>query len=333
MSKVLLKSFSFLLAFLLCCFSFSCKKEEVQEIKEEQVVYDASVITLDVLSGNATLIKFPDVTILIDCGLGGEVGSKTVEKLKSYGVTDIDYFILSHMDENHIGATENILDNFNVKTAYVPDILDVLLDEYPLYKTHYEAIKNKIGVDNVKKNKVFEKITFENGLLFFLSPLDKTHKDSSYAKLFASLVPTEQQIDDVCPILYLSYKGVRFVISGDAGVSQEQIVNSYNSIGFYNKSLAKENAINLSEVDFWNLSSHGNDTGNSLEFINLLKPKNLLISVTSDNKGCPKTSVLENVLSARNDCEFYSTMLVGDICTHITDNGKYEVKTQKELQK
>ena len=329
MNKAFAKILSIFLTLLSCCFYFSCDKNNTRTDTIE-FVSEASVITLDVASGNATLIKTPTLTFLIDCGSGSRLGESTVKKIKSYGVSDIDYFVLTHMDEAHIGATELILQNFNVKTAYLPDIPKSYLSNYSLYQNHYSSIINKLGEDKVRYNVLYENVIFDGGIFMLLSPLDSMHKNSSYATLLSTTTPTESQIDDICPIVYFSYKGVRFVVSGDAGKSQEEIVIKNNQTDLYNKAINKTDLIDLNEVEFFSLSKHGNDTANSNNYIKLLKPKNALVSLSSQNQGCPKTSVLESIYNENSDCKFYNTMLVGDICTYINANGEYKVATQKE---
>lgn len=332
MSKVFIKTIIFIIALILCATNISCNKGKGAN-NQTDFEYETSIITLDVLGGNATLIKTPTLTFLIDCGAGGDLAKSTVDKIKSYGVTSIDYFILTHMDEKHIGATEHILNAFSVKTVYLPDIPKSFISDYAFYEVHYNYVITKLGEQNVRYNKTYESVSFDGGVLMLLSPLDKGNRNSSYATLFASVSPTENQIDDICPIIYFSYKGVRFVISGDAGISQEELVLKSNQTDLFNKAINAQALINLNEIDFFSLSKHGSDTANSEEFIKLLKPKNALISVSSENQGCPKSSVLENIYNAQNSCRFYSTMLVGDICAYVNANGEYKVTTQKELQK
>jgi competence protein ComEC len=292
--------------------------------------YNTRVITLDVLDGSATLILTPDKTVLIGVGSGNNA-EKTVEKLKGYGVKDIDVLILNSVLEEHVLSLSNILENFNVKSAFVPDIISVFLDNFPLYKTKYEMLLNRISSSNVKRIKALEKISFNDGFLAFLTPLDKLIENSSYSELFSAKTPTEEQVNNISPILYFSYKGVRFVFSNFAGKSQEQTILEYDKVLVYDKAFDKGD-INLSEIDFFSLSRNGSSSANSVEFIETLKAKNLLISVSGNNKkGCPSEKVLNNALSAYKDCKMFSTAIKGDICAYISADGDYVVKSQKEI--
>lgn len=52
-------------------------------------------------------------TILIDAGLKSD-RKKLISKLKSLGVTNLDYVILTHPDKDHIGGASYVLDEFEV---------------------------------------------------------------------------------------------------------------------------------------------------------------------------------------------------------------------------
>ncbi len=330
-----MKPFLRLLCLILSVFTaltlISCGKEV--QIVETDFAHETKVITLDVENGNATLITTPGANILIDCGASGKVGENTIEKIKAYGVKEIDYFILSHIDDNHIGATELIFENFSVKKVFVPNLNGEDVSRFNGYADIYNLIKSKVNDSDIYFNQVFTNIELKDGLLLMLSPSSPQALGGSYDKLLASDILTESLHDDVSPIIYFSYKGVRFVFSSDAGINEEKLVLDNNSANLYNAYFNKQGFINLSEVDFYSLSSHGDDTGNSPEFIDVLKPKNALVSVSTENKNCPKTSVLDSLYTARLNTKIFSTMLVGDICAYVNANGEYIVKTQKDTYK
>ena len=81
------------------------------------------VLRVDVLNvgdADATLLRMDDTVILIDTGESND--SFTVsQKLDEHGITTIDYLIISHYDNDHIGAASQILQNYTVKQVYMPD--------------------------------------------------------------------------------------------------------------------------------------------------------------------------------------------------------------------
>ena len=81
---------------------------------------------LDVGQGDSTLIVKEDV-VLVDTG--GRVGKditlrNVVPLLKSIGVRDIDYLVLTHEHYDHYGGYSEILDSFNVKNIVISKFSD-----------------------------------------------------------------------------------------------------------------------------------------------------------------------------------------------------------------
>ena len=81
------------------------------------------VLRVDVLNvgdADATLLRMDDTVILIDAGESNDY--LTIRgKLDEYGITTIDHLIISHYDNDHIGALPQILQSYTVKQVYMPD--------------------------------------------------------------------------------------------------------------------------------------------------------------------------------------------------------------------
>lgn len=58
--------------------------------------------------------------MLIDTG-EEEDGLEVVEFLEKHGITEIDTMIITHFDKDHVGGADTVLEQFPVKTVYVPD--------------------------------------------------------------------------------------------------------------------------------------------------------------------------------------------------------------------
>ena len=69
---------------------------------------------------DAILIRMDDTVILVDAGENDDFPTIS-RKLTEYGISTIDYFIISHYDNDHIGAAAQILQSYTVKTVYMPD--------------------------------------------------------------------------------------------------------------------------------------------------------------------------------------------------------------------
>lgn len=69
---------------------------------------------------DAILLRMDDTVILIDTGESNDYHTIS-QKLNEYGITAIDYLIITHYDNDHIGSASQILQNYTVKQVYMPD--------------------------------------------------------------------------------------------------------------------------------------------------------------------------------------------------------------------
>ena len=103
-----------------------------------------TVYYLDVGQGDSVIIKYKNKCVMIDTG--GTLSYKkenwqkkkvynltdnTLKFLKSIGIYDIDYLILTHGDFDHLGESENIVNNYKVR--------NVLFN-----KGEYNSLENKL---------------------------------------------------------------------------------------------------------------------------------------------------------------------------------------------
>lgn len=71
-------------------------------------------------NSDAILIRMDDTVILMDTGEADDYPAIS-RKLTEYGITTIDYLIISHYDNDHIGTMSQILQHYTVKDLYMPD--------------------------------------------------------------------------------------------------------------------------------------------------------------------------------------------------------------------
>lgn len=157
---------------------------------------------IDIGQGDCLFIEFPDDTVmLIDTGEKSSArADKIINYIKTYEETTIDYFMLTHTDSDHIGNTVAILDAFEVKKAFIPDVDNK--DITKTYRNSYDAIMAE-GCE-VEISSEFDAISStdpSNVFYFaFLSPWQSLYDD-----LNGSSDPTSHQKNDVSPIIYLEY--------------------------------------------------------------------------------------------------------------------------------
>ena len=311
--------FSF--SFLLC----SCDKKE-EKTKESFNKTGLIVKFLDVGQGDSTLIRLPDNKVLLfDMGaISKENKEKLLLNLKAVN-NKIDYLILSHPDKEHYGNALEIIESCTIKKVYVPFIMDEkVYPDFSLVTNLLRETGSEVIISETQTN-----IFGEDYEIVFLYP-DRYGERTPYYEFNGQTVPNDRLSDTISPIIYLEYKGVRFILTADADKNAENIVLNYYSLGLYNHSKSNGEKVVLENIDFYKLSSHGGASGNSLEFIKLLSPKNAIISVGSRNsQSYPSSLSLANLYDANKDYNLYRTDRDRTIIVHVDENGKYNISFEK----
>lgn len=322
------------ISILLFIFCGGCLKADLPPLKQIIVYKDFSVNYIDVGQGDCIFIRLPDgKNLLIDSGVNDEYLENSkyiINILKKYSVEKIDYFILTHPDLDHIGNAKDIINSFNIGTIYLPIISNQLISGFPQYKIILDLVQQK-QIHSVTSDYSCT-IVGENYALAFLSPLPLGVVESSYIELESSVFPTDRQVNDLSPIIYFECFGKRFVFTGDASSSQEKIVIENYNTGLY-VSLFRNDKINvnLENIDYLKVSHHGADGATSQDFIELLQPKNFIISVGKENfYGHPRSEVIERILETCLESLLYRTDQVGTITVHKNGKNQIVVSTTKQ---
>lgn len=298
---------------------------------EEKGVADGfSVHFIDVGEGDCIFIRLPDrKSMLIDAGENSEANFSSIRSvLTRYGVERIDYLVLTHPDGDHIGNACALVEAFGVGTAYLPYVYDTSAF------TKYDEAVNALKADGalIKYSQIQTAVVGTDYAVFFLSPAPKDAGGGAYDDFNSTLTPSAQARNDVSPIIYLEYAGVRFVFTGDAGFGQEEYVLLNEASGLYEKFFAYYGReCKLENVDFLKVSHHGADDACGNDFLSLLKPNNAVISVGGQSYyKHPSTATINRILGANEACSIYRTDIYGTISVFVDETGKYEIKTEKD---
>ena len=103
-------------------------------ISENVVAQESPDINTNVVEGQDVVVKFFDVgqadsifvqsagvNMLIDAGTNN-MGNTVVQNLKDLGITKIDYLVGTHPHEDHIGGMDDVINNFEIGTIYMPKV-------------------------------------------------------------------------------------------------------------------------------------------------------------------------------------------------------------------
>lgn len=80
-----------------------------------------NIIYFNVGQADSTLIANNGFTMLIDTGNASD-GYYITDFLKAQNISKIDYLILTHLDEDHIGGTNKIVQELEIGTIYMPNM-------------------------------------------------------------------------------------------------------------------------------------------------------------------------------------------------------------------
>lgn len=313
-----------------CCIISACNSGNGGGKYYDSFKYYAgfSVNYIDVGEGDAIFINFADgKTMLIDCGYENDRNYNSVKRyLDEYTGGTLTYLILTHPDSDHVGNAAEIIENYTVQTAFVPYLV-----EPRNFNAYYRA---KMLLDEqgatIQYSAVGKNVCGEDYSLIMLSPNAKGTTDSAYTEINGSEEPSPQARNNVSPIIYLEYKGVRFIFTGDAGFSQETVALNNVRIGTVDGILQNKgkDRINLNCIDFLKVSHHGADDACGEEFLQTLTPKNAVISVSGDNNySHPTQTTLSRIRAANENCKLYLTSSCGTVSVFVDGNGKATVHT------
>lgn len=283
------------------------------EIDDEYV--GNHVCFIDVGSGDCTFIKTEDFSLLIDCGNDGKQVKKNLFNILDSKVKDgIDYFILSHPDEEHIGNAEEILSRYNCKNLLVP------FTDYEYSESYAGALNSarEKGVA-IKEFNYLTEINGKNSDVFFLYPEYKYSDE--FNDIFVTEMPSEKLLDEISPVIYLKIDGVRVLLCTDASYKQEdKVLNNFKS-GLYDAFFGN-GKVNLYDIDLLKISGHGRSDATSEYFLQVLNPDNAIISCGAANP--PNTETLKRLYKRNDKTALYRTDLNGNVTVKI-DSGKLTV--------
>ena len=180
--------------------------------------------------------------MLIDSG-NDQDGYYIVEFLKAQNVKKIDYFILTHFDEDHIGGAYKILEELEIGVLYMPA--------------------------NSNETKTYAKLisTIEEYNINTNTSLRAT-KDVNYSLGNANWkvlnINDGNDLNDSSIVIELDYKETKYLFMGDSTTKVEEHVE-------------------WDEVNVLKVAHHGSNSSTSQQFLEEIKPKYAVISVGNGN--------------------------------------------------
>ena len=282
---------------------------------------------INVGQADCILICFPDgKDMVIDCGNGsGYNYNSTKEYLDTY-VTDnqLDYLMLTHGDEDHVGSLDKIIDAYQVDNIYMPNIKAEPTNEEKLAQVN--ALE-KEKLDMFKDEDALSTITYAE---FFIAALTEpncnivlnigTFTISGEGWKIDFFCLTQEQWDNenlnnahqknmVSPIGILQCNGKRIVLTGDSNEENEPLAIQAMK-DFYN--------VDKLDCDVLKVGHHGSESSSTVGFLDFLTCESAIISCDAQVKGYghPRYNTLVRFIN--RDMNVYRTDLQGNIVIKIT---------------
>lgn len=229
---------------------------------------------LDVGQGLSVLIEADGHYLLYDGG-GAEASSYVVSYLKRQGVTDLDYIVVSHYDEDHLSGIVGALHVFGCGAVLSPDYVP----DTDIYRSYLSAVQ-------------------ENG-----APVTHPLPGDLYALGGASVeILGPSSYDNAvennnCISVCIDYEGFRFLICGDLEAEgEEDLVNLHADLS----------------CDLYVVNHHGSASSSTFYFLEHVLPNYVFLSCGQDNPyGHPAPETMERLQSM--GCELYRTDRQGTV--------------------
>ena len=263
----------------------------VRSVKQQDSNF--AVYYLDVGQSDCTIVICNDEVLMIDTGTINQLNTiKT--NLYMLEIDTIDYMLITHPHEDHMGSASEIIKDYNVLNILMPSLT---VENYVPSFT-YNNLLNVISENNVNPE------TVSYGDSFMLG--------SAVVEIFAP-INQDDNFNNLSVVAKITYGDTSFLFTGDA---EEEV----------EKQILREKA-DVS-ADALKAGHHGSNTSSTDEFISAVNPRYVIFSSGSDNDyGHPTLNNIEKF--EKMGVEQYVTSVDGHI-TVTSDGKKISVITENE---
>ena len=183
----------------------------------------------------------------------------------------IDYIMISHFDEDHVGGLLQVLDEFTVEKI----IINKQIENSENYNNFLKIIKEKQII--VKKIKKGDRVFIQKDLY-----IDIIWPSNNQI--------LENPLNNNSIVCKLNYYNFSMLFTGDIEkIAEDKILEQINS--------------DLLKSDVLKVAHHGSKTSSTEEFLKLVQPKMAVIGVGKNNKfGHPNSDVIKRLNKLRYKC-------------------------------
>lgn len=249
---------------------------------------ELNIFYLNVGQADSTFITINGYNMLIDSG-NEQDGYYIWQFLKAQNITKLDYFIITHFDEDHMGGAYKILEEMKIGVLYMPNNSSDT-------KTYQKFIQT-IEQENINVNR---NLKASNDIIYSLG--NATWKVLN--------IDDGKNLNDSSIVIQLDYKQTKYLFMGDATSNVEE-----------------NSDIKWEEIDVLKVGHHGDSKCTSQNFLNKINPKYAIISVGKNNSyKHPDEETLERLQNHSSILQIYRTDEDGTIW--LTSSGN-EINIEK----
>lgn len=268
---------------------------------------------LDIGQGDAVLIQTGTKNILIDTGddkyyedgKKGKENTQLLTELQKLKIDHIDTLVMTHAHADHIGKADKVIAQYGVKELVyngIPSTSKYFINALKAAKAN--------GIQQVKV-KAGDVLDFGNGVSFeIVSPSQSLIDEDTVA------IKAKKKVDvnNESVVGRLTFGNFAMLFTGDAeGPVEKTMVASYG------KKL---------KCQVLKAGHHGSKTSSTAEFLKLVQPESVVMSLGVNNQyGHPHEALL-NRLQKQGVKNIYRTDANGTI-TIVSDGSSYSITTEK----
>lgn len=221
------------------------KDTSLKEASPDVVTGQLKIHYINVGQGDSILIQQGNYVMMIDAGTNASTSS-LMAYLNSQGIKKLDYLVLTHPHEDHIGGADAIIKAFDIGTVYMPKATSTT-------KT-FKDVVSAMGNKNLKAVNPIPGTSFKLGdaTCTILGPVNVKSND----------------LNTYSVVIKIVFGNNKFLFTGDAQASNEEamINNSYDL-----------------SADVLKVAHHGSKTSTMDNFLVAVNPKYAVISVGKGN--------------------------------------------------
>lgn len=272
-----------------------------------------TISMLDIGQGDAVLIQTGAKNILIDTGddkyyedgKKGKENTQLLTELQKLKIDHIDTLVMTHAHADHIGKADKVIAQYGVK--------ELVYNGIPFTSKYFiNALKaaKANGTQQIKV-KAGDVLDFGNGVSFEIVSPSQSLIDEDTAAIKAK---KKVDVNNESVVGRLTFGNFAMLFTGDAeGPVEKDMVASYG------KKL---------KCQVLKAGHHGSKTSSTAEFLKLVQPESVVMSLGVNNQyGHPHEALLKR-LQKQGIKNIYRTDANGTI-TIVSDGSSYSITTEK----